>query len=100
MVAYIIGMWAALPGFINAVSGMEVHIVWRRFYQIGFFFGYLVSGILFYFFNRIAPPPGLGIQVSFDIDGMQIVESVPEGMEKDVVTAKNAEVDVERVSTR
>jgi NCS1 family nucleobase:cation symporter-1 len=99
IVAYLIGMWPALPGFINAVSGMEVHIVWRRFYQISFFFGYLVSGVLFYVFNMISPPPGLGIQVSFDIDGMQVVENAMEDMEKDIVMGKETEVDVDRVST-
>jgi NCS1 family nucleobase:cation symporter-1 len=99
IVAYLIGMWPALPGFINAVSGMEVHIVWRRFYQISFFFGYLVSGILFYIFNKISPPPGLGVQVSFDIDGMQFVESASGDMEKDLVMGKEIEVDVDGVST-
>ena len=99
IVAYLIGMWPALPGFINAVSGMEVHIVWRRFYQISFFFGYLVSGILFYIFNKISPPPGLGVQVSFDIDGTQVVGSTAEDMEKDMVMGKESEVDVDRVST-
>jgi NCS1 family nucleobase:cation symporter-1 len=100
IVAYLIGMWPALPGFINAVSGMEVNVVWRRFYQISFFFGYLVSGILFYIFNKISPPPGLGVQVSFDIDGTQIVESAPEGLEKNMVMDKETEVDADRVSTR
>jgi NCS1 family nucleobase:cation symporter-1 len=98
MIAYLMGMWPALPGFINAVGGNEVDIVWRRFYQISFFFGYAVSAVLYYTFNKISPPPGLGVQVSFDIDGTQIVEKVPEGME-DLAAEKGIEVDVTKVST-
>jgi NCS1 family nucleobase:cation symporter-1 len=65
MVAYTMGMWPALPGFIGEVSGpggIHVDIVWRRFYQISFFFGFATSAILFYIFNKISPPPGLGVQ--------------------------------------
>jgi nucleobase:cation symporter-1, NCS1 family len=56
---------------------LPVDIVWHRFYQISFFFGYIVSATLYYIFNRISPPPGLGEQVDFDIDGSLIVEGVP-----------------------
>lgn len=63
-------------GFVNAVSGLEVNTIWRHFYQISFFFGYIVSASLFYLFNRLSPPPGLGVQVDFDLDGTPIVESV------------------------
>ncbi|KAM3069358.1 hypothetical protein ACMFMG_005464 [Clarireedia jacksonii] len=71
--AYTLGMWPALPGFVNAVSGMEVAVTWRRFYQISFFFGYIVSGGIFYVFNKISPPPGVGIQVDFDVGADVIV---------------------------
>jgi NCS1 family nucleobase:cation symporter-1 len=77
MLAYSIGMWPALPGFISEVSGpgvIPVHIVWKRFYQVSFFFGFVTSAVLFWGFNRLAPPPGLGIQVDFDIDGTHIVD--------------------------
>jgi NCS1 family nucleobase:cation symporter-1 len=73
------GMWPALPGFISEVSGpgaMHVDIVWKRFYQISFFFGFATSAVLFYIFNKIAPPPGLGVQVDFDVDGTHIVDGV------------------------
>jgi NCS1 family nucleobase:cation symporter-1 len=69
MVAYFLGMFPALPGFVNAVAGIEVSDTWRRFYQISFFFGYIVSGSLYILFNKLSPPPGLGIQVDFDVDG-------------------------------
>jgi len=76
MVAYFIGMWPALPGFVNAVSGIEVAEAWKRFFQISFFFGYIVSGTLFFAFNKFFPPPGLGVQVNFDINGAVIVGEV------------------------
>ncbi|KAK3072951.1 hypothetical protein LTR53_005862 [Teratosphaeriaceae sp. CCFEE 6253] len=84
-VAYTLGMWPALPGFINAVAGLEVPVTWRRFYQISFFFGYLVSAVLFYAFNRLAPPPGLGLQVDFDVDGTVIMDGVSVEPEKEEI---------------
>ncbi|KAF2832563.1 putative nicotinamide riboside transporter 1, partial [Ophiobolus disseminans] len=79
MVAYTMGMWPALPGFVAEVSGADggaisVHVVWRRMYQVSFFFGFAVSAALFYVFNKISPPPGLGVQVDFDVDGSHVVE--------------------------
>jgi NCS1 family nucleobase:cation symporter-1 len=52
---------------------MEVGIVWRRFFQISFFFGYAVSASLYFLLNKLSPPPGLGVQVDFDVDGTAIV---------------------------
>jgi len=79
-VAYFMGMWPALPGFINAVSGLEVAITWVRFYQISFFFGYIVSGTLYFTFCKLSPPPGLGVQLNFEVDGTLVVD----GLEKEI----------------
>jgi NCS1 family nucleobase:cation symporter-1 len=68
-----------LQGFVNAVSGVPVATTWRRFYQISFFFGYIVSASLYYMFSKLSPPPGLGEQVDFDVDGGIIVEGVEAG---------------------
>jgi NCS1 family nucleobase:cation symporter-1 len=79
IVAYTMGMWPALPGFVAEVSGpgvIHVDVVWRRFYQISFFFGFATSAVLFYLFNNISPPLGLGVQVDIDIDGAHIVDGV------------------------
>jgi nucleobase:cation symporter-1, NCS1 family len=98
MVAYFLGMFPALPGFVNAVSGHYVGDTWRRFYQLSFFFGYIVSGGLFYLFNKLSPPPGLGVQVDFDIDGAVVVEharhkgSADANMEKTPVNESKADV--------
>jgi NCS1 family nucleobase:cation symporter-1 len=53
-----------------------VATTWTRFYQISFFFGYVVSASLYYLFNKLSPPPGLGEQVDFDLDGTVIVEGI------------------------
>lgn len=80
-VAYFLGMWPALPGFVNATGGVDVSVTWRRFYQISFFFGYLVSGSIYYLLNHFFPPPGLGVQVDYDVDGGAIlVEGVSDKM--------------------
>ena len=71
-------------GFITAVSGVPVGTTWTRFYQISFFFGYFVSASLYYVFNKLSPPPGLGEQVDFGVDGMIIVEGVEPGNETGV----------------
>jgi NCS1 family nucleobase:cation symporter-1 len=83
-VAYFLGMWPALPGFVNGVAGLEVAVTWRRFYQISFFFGYLVSASLFFALNKLFPPPGLGEQIDFDVDGTLILSgAVDEKLEAD-----------------
>jgi NCS1 family nucleobase:cation symporter-1 len=70
-------MWPALPGLVNVVSGLEVAVTWRRFYQSSFFFGYFVSGGLFLLFGTLFPPLGLSVQVNFNVDGTIVVEGVP-----------------------
>lgn len=100
MVAYTMGMWPALPGFIGEVSGpsgIHVDIVWRRFYQVSFFFGFLTSGILFYVFNKVAPPPGLGVQVDFDIDGTHVVDGVEVDRRGSLEKGADVGVDVQKV---
>ena len=89
--AYFLGMWPALPGFVNAVSGIEVAVTWRRFYQISFFFGYAVSGVLCFAFCKLSPPPGLGVQVDFDIDGTIIIaEGSGSDNEREVIETKGS----------
>lgn len=75
-VAYFLGMIWALPGFIMAVGGPTVADGWYQMYQISFFFGYAVSGGLFYALNLISPPPGLGMQVDFVLSSQHTVVGV------------------------
>lgn len=101
MVAYIMGVWPALPGFIAEVSGpgaFHVDIVWKRFYQISFFFGFTTSAILFYILNKLSHPQGLGVQVDFDIDGTHIiVESAQPHQHGSLEKEANLCVDVSKV---
>ncbi|KAK9415281.1 hypothetical protein SUNI508_02129 [Seiridium unicorne] len=66
--AYFVGMIWALPGFIMSCGGPAVSDGWYQMYQISFFFGYVVSGGLFYALNLMFPVPGLGEQVDFVLD--------------------------------
>ena len=84
-------MFPALPGFIHEVAPtIFVNDTWRRFFQISFFFGYIVSGTLHYLLNKFFPPPGLGEQVEFDLDG-GIVEIVDTRSDKELEYEKAAE---------
>lgn len=87
--AYFLGMVWALPGFIQAVGGPEVAAGWYRLYQISFFFGYAVSGGLFYLFNLLSPPEGLGKQVDFVLEGTE-AGSVVEEIATEVDAEKTA----------
>ncbi|KAF2166677.1 hypothetical protein M409DRAFT_66647 [Zasmidium cellare ATCC 36951] len=70
--AYFLGMAWALPGFVQAVGGPQVATGWYRIYQVSFFFGYAVSGGLYYALNQFSQPPGLGRQVDFVLDGIEV----------------------------
>ena len=74
-------MLISAQGFVTAVSGVPTGTTWTRFYQISFFFGYIVSASLYYLFSTFSPPPGLGEQVDFGVDGMIMVEGVEPGAE-------------------
>ena len=90
-------MFPALPGFIHEVQpSIHVNETWRRFFQISFFFGYIVSGSLHYLLNKYFPPPGLGQQVDFDIDGgvVEVVDSLSETEQGYIKSAEATEVKV------
>lgn len=90
-VAYFLGMAWALPGFIMAVGGPAVSDGWYQMYQISFFFGYAVSGGLFYILNLLVPPPGLGEQVDFVLDDEQSVPGIHQDSTEEVGVEKRAE---------
>lgn len=88
--AYILGMVWALPGFVTSVGGPAVGMGWYHLYQISFFFGYAVSGGIFWLLNTTFPPPGLGDQVDFEIDGVQSSGSNKVRRDGEVVHEKGA----------
>ncbi|KAK6864560.1 hypothetical protein PG995_001088 [Apiospora arundinis] len=67
VLAYFLGMAWGLPGFIMDIGGPPVSEGWYHLYQISFFFGYGVSGGIYYVFNLLFPPPGLGAQVDISL---------------------------------
>jgi NCS1 family nucleobase:cation symporter-1 len=90
-------MFPALPGFIHEVQpSIHMNETWRRFFQISFFFGYIVSGGIHYLLNKYFPPPGLGHQVDFDIDGgvIEVVDSLSEHEQGYTKSAEATEVKV------
>ncbi|KAK8138559.1 hypothetical protein PG984_001939 [Apiospora sp. TS-2023a] len=76
LLSYFLGMVWALPGFIMAVGGPPVGEGWYHLYQISFFFGYAVSGGLYYLLNLLFPPPGLGEQVDIQFAEGSVVMGV------------------------
>lgn len=96
-VAYTLGMFPALPGFIAEVQpSIHVSDTWRRFFQISFFFGYIVSGTIHYLLNKYFPPPGLGEQVNFEIDQgvIEVMDSSSEHGPEYLKTAEATETKV------
>ena len=59
--------------FVMAVGGPAVSEGWYHLFQISFFFGYAVSGGLFYILNLVSPPRGLGEQVNFELTDSGVV---------------------------
>lgn len=57
-------------------------------YQISFFFGYIVSASLYYIFNLLSPPPGLGEQVDFNVSGMQVIDGASISPETETVSVQ------------
>lgn len=90
-VAYFLGMWPALPGFVGAVGGIEVAETWTRFYQISFFFGYIVSGGIYIILSMVFPPPGLGVQIDLEITD----EIVSDGVHSNNIAGGEKGADVE-----
>ncbi|KAK7907982.1 hypothetical protein PG985_015285 [Apiospora marii] len=76
LLSYFLGMVWALPGFIMAVGGPPVAQGWYHLYQLSFFFGYAVSGGLYYLLNLLFPPPGLGEQVDLQFAEGSVVMGV------------------------
>lgn len=83
--AYLMGMVWTLPGFLMAVGGPVVPLAWFRLYQVSFFFGYFVSGGLFYLLNLAWPPPGLGEQINIALAGSAASSSTRQRSGSDTV---------------
>ncbi|KAG7782656.1 hypothetical protein KL910_005391, partial [Ogataea haglerorum] len=59
--AWVIGFAPLMPGFVNACNtSIEIPAGAKHLYQLAFIYGFVVSFLLHYVFNRLSPPAGLG----------------------------------------
>jgi len=87
--AYFLGMVWAIPGFVTACGGPAVSDGWYHMYQISFFFGYFVSGGLHIAFNLLFPPPGLGVQVNFELSEDRVIVGMPQRTDFDAADGED-----------
>lgn len=65
-----------MPGFVCAVNGAPIPVGWTRIYQISYFIGITIAGLLYYGLCYFFPPPGLGIMEKLEdaepINGVEV----------------------------
>lgn len=65
-----------MPGFVCAVNGAPIAVAWTRIYQLSYFIGITIAGMLYYGLCYFFPPPGLGISEMLEegtlIDGVEV----------------------------
>ncbi|KAI1491832.1 hypothetical protein F5X96DRAFT_629666, partial [Biscogniauxia mediterranea] len=65
-------------------------------FQVSFFFGYTMSKTLFYLLNMLFPPPGLGVQVDFElVDGEVVIGQADVGTINTPLSLDDSEKGVE-----
>ncbi|KKY17183.1 putative ncs1 allantoate transporter [Phaeomoniella chlamydospora] len=73
-VAFVVGFAPLLPGFANAVtSSISVSTGAIHLYDLGYFYGFIVPGVLYVGLSRIFPPKS-----QYSLDGRTIQEEVRE----------------------
>jgi hypothetical protein len=68
-----------IAGLVNVVAGKDMEAsatVWTRMFQINYVIGAPLAFITYFALSYFAKPPGLGVQVDMDEQGL-IVEGVP-----------------------
>ncbi|KAK4220772.1 NCS1 family nucleobase:cation symporter-1 [Podospora fimiseda] len=58
MLAFCLGFWPSMPGFICAFTGDPVAEGWARIYQLTYFVGLMLGGGLYYVICKVWPMPG------------------------------------------
>ncbi|KAJ7465101.1 NCS1 nucleoside transporter family [Mycena latifolia] len=69
IVAWIMGVWPLLPGFIAAVQHRTAPPGWTHAYYLAWILGFLVSGATYLLLCQIWPPLGLGTVDADDVYG-------------------------------
>lgn len=69
--AWVLGFWSQLPGFGNNVTPDNVSISagWKNVFNLAFLVGFVISFTMFWVFNYISPPRGLGEIDEHDVFG-------------------------------
>ncbi|KAF9001638.1 hypothetical protein BDZ89DRAFT_1081664 [Hymenopellis radicata] len=65
LVAWIIGVFPTMPGFIMSVRDATAYNSWIRIFNIAFFVGLAVSFAAFWLICTITPPPGVGVGLNY-----------------------------------
>ncbi|KAF9020371.1 hypothetical protein BDZ89DRAFT_1072293 [Hymenopellis radicata] len=65
LVAWIIGVFPTMPGFIMSVRDATAYNSWIRIFNIAFFVGLAVSLAAFWLICIITPPPGVGVGLNY-----------------------------------
>ncbi|KAH9918336.1 permease for cytosine/purines, uracil, thiamine, allantoin-domain-containing protein [Amylocystis lapponica] len=65
LVAWVIGVFPTMPGFIMTVRNPNANNAWVRTFHIAFLVGLSVSFAAFWLICKISPPPGIGIGLTY-----------------------------------
>ncbi|PCH44346.1 NCS1 nucleoside transporter family protein [Wolfiporia cocos MD-104 SS10] len=69
-VAWVLGVFPTMPGFIMTVRNPFAYNSWVRTFHIAFFVGLADSFVAFWLICKISPPPGIGIGLSYHDESM------------------------------
>ncbi|KAF8917445.1 permease for cytosine/purines, uracil, thiamine, allantoin-domain-containing protein [Mucidula mucida] len=65
LLAWVIGVFPTMPGFIMSVRDATAYNSWIRLFNIAFFVGLAVSFAAFWLICIITPPPGVGVGLTY-----------------------------------
>ncbi|KAF9030987.1 hypothetical protein BDZ89DRAFT_1064306 [Hymenopellis radicata] len=65
LLAWVIGVFPTMPGFIMSVRDATAYNSWIRIFNIAFFVGLAVSFAAFWLICIITPPPGVGVGLTY-----------------------------------
>ncbi|KAF5343414.1 hypothetical protein D9758_011817 [Tetrapyrgos nigripes] len=83
LVAWALGVFPTMPGFIMSVHNSETYNSWVRTFNIAFFVGLFVSFAAFWLVCKVSPPPGIGVGSGHHADGMVFGEIERGDLEKE-----------------
>ncbi|KAK7447423.1 hypothetical protein VKT23_014133 [Stygiomarasmius scandens] len=74
LVAWAIGVFPTMPGFIMSIRNPETYNSWVRTFNIAFFVGLSVSLATFWLICKVSPPPGVGLGSGHHDENMKFGE--------------------------